>query len=126
MTGNLITFPIRLYARGARLLLHTAEDVTGKALMGTLRVAGALGNLRPGSGGAASTPTRPTPRPSQQPAPKPDPRSAATRSPAPTPTNGSGSATPTRPPADTETETETAAPEAGNGTSPPLASERLE
>ena len=83
MTGNLITLPIRLYVRGARLLLHTAEDVTGKALMGTLRVAGAIGNLRPGSGSEVSTPTRPTPPASQQPAPKPDPRSAATQAPGP-------------------------------------------
>ncbi|MEA2146302.1 MAG: hypothetical protein QOG59_1889, partial [Solirubrobacteraceae bacterium] len=49
MTGQLITFPVRLYARGARLLVHVAEDVTGKAVVGTLRVAGALGNLRPGA-----------------------------------------------------------------------------
>ena len=67
MTGQLITLPVRIYARGARLLLHAAEDVTGKAVMGTLRVAGALGNLRPGSG--ASNQTRPTPA---RPAPQPD------------------------------------------------------
>lgn len=123
MTGNLITLPIRLYARGARLLLHTAEDVTGKALMGTLRVAGAIGNLRPGSGSEASTPTRPAPPTSQRPAPKPDPRSHATRSRGPAPTNGSGSATPTRP---AEPEAPAPTPEAGNGASAPLASQRLE
>lgn len=123
MTGNLITLPVRLYARGARLLLHTAEDVTGKALMGTLRVAGAIGNLRPGSGGQASTPTRPSPPSSQRPPRQADPRSAATRAPAPAPTNGSGSATPTRP---AEPEAPAPAPEAGNGASAPLASERLE
>src|SRR5947209_19446039 len=54
MTGQLITFPIRLYVRGARLLLHVAEDVTAKAMMSTLRVAGALGNLRPGASDGAA------------------------------------------------------------------------
>lgn len=117
MTGQLITLPVRIYARGARLLLHAAEDVTGKAVMGTLRVAGALGNLRPGSG--ASNQTRPTPA---RPAPQPDPRSAATRS-RPARANGAGTASPTRPqprsePAPGRTR--------GNGTPPPLASERLE
>ena len=63
MTGQLITFPIRLYVRGARLLVHAAEDVTGKAVMGTLRVAGALGNLRPGANadGGSAPPAPPAP-----------------------------------------------------------------
>jgi hypothetical protein len=60
MTGQLITFSVRLYARGARVLVHAAEDVTGKAVIGTLRLAGALGSIRPGSGGAGSSaPPRP-------------------------------------------------------------------
>jgi hypothetical protein len=61
MTGQLITFPIRLYVRGARLLFHVAEDVTGKAMMSTLRVAGALGNLRPGASDGGAVPAQATP-----------------------------------------------------------------
>lgn len=117
MTGQLITLPARLSARGVRVLLHTVEDVTGMALMGTLRVAGAVGNLRSNAGGGpVSTPTRPTP------APGPDPRSAASPPARRAPTNGAGTATRTRPTAPPARE----APESGNGTSSPLASERLE
>jgi hypothetical protein len=61
MTGQLITFPVRLYVRGARLLIHAAEDVTGKAVMGTLRVAGALGNLRGSANGSSAAATPPPP-----------------------------------------------------------------
>jgi hypothetical protein len=50
MTGHLITLPVRLWLRGARRLLHTAEDVTGRAVMTTLRVAGTLNDLRSGKG----------------------------------------------------------------------------
>jgi hypothetical protein len=49
MAGQLITLPVRLWWRGAMLLLHTAEDATELALGATLRVAGALENLRGGS-----------------------------------------------------------------------------
>jgi hypothetical protein len=70
MTGQLITLPARLYIRGARLLLNVAEDVTERAVMSTLRVAGTLGNLVPGPGGSSSAPStsqRPsTPSPSRQ------------------------------------------------------------
>jgi hypothetical protein len=106
MTGQLITFPVRLSVRGARLLVQAAEDVTGKAVMGTLRVAGALGNLRPGANAdrASAPPAPPAPpgrastvadaprngapsptRPRQsRPAPPRPPRSRPVR-PAPTP-----------------------------------------
>jgi hypothetical protein len=47
MAGQLLTLPLRLWARGARVALHAAEDVTELALTSTLRVAGALANLRP-------------------------------------------------------------------------------
>jgi hypothetical protein len=92
MTGQLITFPVRLYVRGARLLLHAAEDVTGKAVMGTLRVAGALANLRPGAnddgGWAPAAPPAPaepeavtaTPRNGSSPASPPRSRPAPRRS----------------------------------------------
>lgn len=118
MTGQLVTLPVRLGVRSARLMLHAAEDLTGLALEATLRVAGVVGNLVPGgrpSPGAASwpasqppTPERPTPTPStpstprpassapQSDVPAPDPRIArrasAERAPAaaPAPTNGAG------------------------------------
>lgn len=102
MPGQLITLPLRLYVRGARLLVHTAEDVTGRAIDTTLQLAGLLSTLRPGGGGGpaagtASTPTRrePTsqperareraerqeppraaPAPDWTPSPSPDPRIA--------------------------------------------------
>jgi hypothetical protein len=82
MTGQLITFPVRLYARGARLLVHAAEDVTGKAVMGTLRLAGALGSLRPGSGGAGASAPPPAPA-APPPQAAPPPPAAPSRRPRP-------------------------------------------
>jgi hypothetical protein len=54
MTGQLITLPARLWLRGAKMLLHTAEDVTGRALLASLRVVGTLNDLRSGGGDEAS------------------------------------------------------------------------
>jgi hypothetical protein len=61
MIGSLITLPARLYLRGARTALHLAEDVTGRAVIATVRVAATLSNLRPGGGSSSVTPTRATP-----------------------------------------------------------------
>lgn len=72
MAGQLITLPVRLWWRGTMLLLHTAEDATELALGATLRVVGALENLRPGS--SAPEPdygpafTEPAPQPPSEPA----------------------------------------------------------
>lgn len=92
MIGQLITLPARLWLRGARRALHTAEDVTGRVLMTTLRVAGTVNDLRSRGGHdgqfEASEPERDTrdrapqtdalrPRPgSQERVPDVDPRIA--------------------------------------------------
>jgi hypothetical protein len=85
MTGQLITLPVRLYVRGLRLALHTAEDLTQFAVEGTLRAAGLIDNLRPGGGredrGGFDTPLAPPPAPSRPPARRP--ASAAPQSPTP-------------------------------------------
>jgi hypothetical protein len=47
MTG-LLTLPARLWLRGAKLALHTAEDITGRAVVTTLRVVGTINDLRSG------------------------------------------------------------------------------
>ena len=149
MTGELITFPIRLYARGVRLALGVAEDVTGKAVMGTLRVAGALGNLRGGGGATEAPPSEPPapPRPPEQrsrpsaPAqrrPPARPRRAPAEAPVQAPPPPAADlpqpdpriaerverepppAQPPRPPARPR-----ARPAASNGNAEPLASERL-
>jgi hypothetical protein len=61
MIGSLITLPARLYLRGARTALHVAEDVTGRAVIATVRVATTLNNLRPGGGSSNATATHPSP-----------------------------------------------------------------
>lgn len=70
---QLIALPVRLWLRGARAAVHTAEDVTGAAMTLTLRAVGTLSSLR---GGARRTPTAPTPPPEGPPradgAPDPD------------------------------------------------------
>lgn len=96
MAGQLLTLPLRLWARGARVALHAAEDVTGLALTSTLRVAGAVANLRQrGSdvvpaGGMSTPPTRqrsaPEPRSGQEPrrsARRPSPSGQRTARPRP-------------------------------------------
>lgn len=75
MPGQLLTLPVRLWIRGARVAVHVAEDVTERALTETLRVAGMLGALRPG-GQDAPAPATPTPTPT--------PTATATTSPTPT------------------------------------------
>lgn len=137
MTGQLITFPVRLYVRGARLLLHTAEDLTGRAVMSTLRIAGTLGNLRPGAGAEAPAPPAseaPAPPASETPAP-PAAASSSSASPGRAPTRPSAPAAsaPTPRPATVpdrdprSASAPSAAPAPGsNGASAELASERLE
>ncbi len=98
MPGQLLTLPLRLWARGARLALHVAEDVTERAVTETLRVAGMIGALRPGGQGAPA----PSPgfAPSSAAAPRPPSRpTASSPTAAPTPSAEPGpAAAPTRPP----------------------------
>ncbi|HZU40088.1 MAG TPA: hypothetical protein VE992_03500 [Solirubrobacteraceae bacterium] len=108
MTGQLIMLPVRLWLRGARLAVHTAEDVAGVALTATLRAAGTLTNLRPG---ARDTPTAPPPP--APPAP-PTEQPASTRAPRPQ-----------APPEEERTPERPSTPRS-NGADAALASERLE
>lgn len=149
MTGHMITFPVRLYARGARMLIHVAEDVTGKAVMGTLRVAGALGDLRGGHEHSAPPARTPSPAPAaRRPAPEAPETPSRARGPRETtrpttPRSRNGSASPARgpqpptpqPPTPQAPAAEAARPEAPGAEAPrpevpsaeaPLASERLE
>ncbi len=106
MAGQLITLPVRLWWRGAMLILHTAEDATELALSATLRLAGAVENLR--SGGSWTEPdhapvfSEPAPRPSAERARETEGRASAR-----------------------ETETRASERGNGNGAGPELASERL-
>ena len=117
MTGQIITFPVRLWLRGARAAIRTAEDVTGAALMVTLRAAGTLSNLRPAARQTSTAPTPPSTAPTPPAAQTPPAPMAAESGPGTSP--AAGRAEPrTRQPRRTSIPT--------NGTSAPLASERLE
>jgi hypothetical protein len=106
MTG-LLTLPARLWLRGAKLALHTAEDITGRAVVTTLRVVGTINDLRSGgerNGHAPEAAPRPEPPratsvvrerdPQQAGVPEADPRIAPRGveepMPAPAPTRNGG------------------------------------
>jgi hypothetical protein len=76
MVGRLIAFPLRIGVRGAQLWFRAAEEIAGRATVGTLRVA----SLFTRNGDQRSSPAMSRPRPPRRPVqrrPVADPRMRA-------------------------------------------------